>query len=270
MSFNLYDYNQQMYNNAEYFDYYNDLSMGMQRAHFHKIGDIEEDMEIIDILTGKGISMTYLCRCTKCGRTKKIAPYHFVHHSGTSHMHCSKQVKPLVDRKFYDTWKGLKQRIYNPKYEFYSHYGGRGLTCDYDCFADFFDDMWIPYQEALAKYGHDISIDRIDNDLGYVRGNLRWATRSMQQENTSKIRRCMAVSPDNTVYSFGNMQRFVERFPDANLTSKGIQAVCSGRYRYTSNGWIFCYMDDLSRYTYQVDKNGNPIPPATNVESNPQ
>ncbi len=46
------------------------------------------------------------------------------------------------------------------------------------------------FQAFLAEVGlppdKSLSIDRVDNSLGYVRGNLRWATASEQACNTSR------------------------------------------------------------------------------------
>ena len=79
----------------------------------------------------------------------------------------------------YTCWRHMKARCYNTKSLYYSHYGGRGIKmCQRwrDSFAAFYADM-SPRPEGL-------SIDRINNDGDYEPGNCRWATRTMQSQNT--------------------------------------------------------------------------------------
>lgn len=79
----------------------------------------------------------------------------------------------------YVAWRHIRERIFNEDHPAYRYYGGRGLTMHPE---------WAESFEAfLAEVGlrpsDDLSIDRINNDLGYVPGNLRWATRSQQNQN---------------------------------------------------------------------------------------
>ena len=77
-----------------------------------------------------------------------------------------------------------KSRCRNPNHSKYKGYGGRGIT-----FSEEFDDfvVWYDYVTNLPRYELkeelNLSIDRIDNDRGYERGNLRWATPHEQGMN---------------------------------------------------------------------------------------
>lgn len=83
------------------------------------------------------------------------------------------------------TLRCMKQRCHNPKDPKYSYYGGRGIAvCDRwksrDGLTNFVADVGL-------KPGSEYSIDRINNDGNYEPGNVRWATRSMQNRNRRKL-----------------------------------------------------------------------------------
>lgn len=79
-------------------------------------------------------------------------------------------------------WKNLRQRCNNPNNPLYPYYGGRGI--DYD---PRYDDRLVFEQDLKDTIGFrpspQYSLDRIDNDKGYWKGNLRWATKKEQSNN---------------------------------------------------------------------------------------
>jgi hypothetical protein len=71
----------------------------------------------------------------------------------------------------------MLQRCGNPKNPKYKDYGGRGITV---C------ERWKKFENFFADVGEKptgMSIDRIDNDLGYFPGNVRWTTSVEQSKN---------------------------------------------------------------------------------------
>ena len=89
--------------------------------------------------------------------------------------------------KLYKTWVGEKTRCYDQNYKYFYRYGGRGIIVSEE-FKTF--KVWLDYVEALPNYGEDgYTIDRIDNDKNYERGNLRWASKSVQTRNTVRLQK---------------------------------------------------------------------------------
>lgn len=81
----------------------------------------------------------------------------------------------------YGVWRHMLNRCYNPKHEKYPIYGGRGITV---C------DAWRHDFAAFLAYvgprpSPDHTIDRLDNNLGYQPGNVRWASYHEQNVNRS-------------------------------------------------------------------------------------
>jgi len=84
----------------------------------------------------------------------------------------------------YNRWQNAQQKCKNPKDPQYKNYGGRGLKFSTN-FEDF--DYYVDYLESLEDaYKEGFSIDRKDNDIGYIEGNIRWANKSTQSANISK------------------------------------------------------------------------------------
>lgn len=79
----------------------------------------------------------------------------------------------------YNILSQIKQRCNNSNAEWYSSYGGRGITiCDRwnDSFENFIADMGY-------RPSDDLSIERINNDGNYEPGNCKWGTGTEQQNN---------------------------------------------------------------------------------------
>ena len=87
----------------------------------------------------------------------------------------------------YQAWNGLKSRCYNPKYNKYERYGGRGIiVCDRwkNSFINFHEDMGDkPFLWA--------QIDRKDNNGNYEPGNCRWTTPAINAQNRSTTKLTM-------------------------------------------------------------------------------
>ena len=90
--------------------------------------------------------------------------------------------------KLYFVWYSMMTRCYNPDFQDYHNYGGRGIrVCD-----EWFDMMKF-IDDVTPGYFKGLQLDRIDNDGNYEPGNCKWATRVEQRMNQRKPRQWRAA-----------------------------------------------------------------------------
>ena len=77
-------------------------------------------------------------------------------------------------------------RCRNPKDIHYADYGGRGITVAQEWVDD--RGAFLRYIKTLDGWDNlDLEIDRINNDGGYEKGNIRFVTRGENLRNTRKV-----------------------------------------------------------------------------------
>ena len=83
--------------------------------------------------------------------------------------------------KAYSSWSHIKSRCYNPDNINYDTYGAVGIVME---------DSWIvDFPAFYAEIGEppssskDWGVERIDTTLGYLKGNIKWATQQEQTRN---------------------------------------------------------------------------------------
>lgn len=79
--------------------------------------------------------------------------------------------------KTYVCWAAMKSRCSNPRHKNWKDYGGRGIkVCE----------EWMQFENFLNDMGErpdGMTIERLDNNLGYCKSNCRWVRNETQQMN---------------------------------------------------------------------------------------
>lgn len=84
--------------------------------------------------------------------------------------------------RLYQIYTSMKDRCYRENARDYHRYGARGIKV---C-SEWLDSFDIFRTWALQNgYSDDLTLDRIQNDLGYSPDNCRWVTKKAQANNRS-------------------------------------------------------------------------------------
>lgn len=103
-------------------------------------------------------------------------------------LHAARITHGKSGTRLHGIWKNMRRRCLNPADKRFSDYGARGITLcpEWHEFPPF--ETW-----AMATgCRDDLTIERVDNDIGYSPDNCTWATKKAQQAN----RRITKKSPD--------------------------------------------------------------------------
>lgn len=123
-------------------------------------------------------SAYYLARCNVCGMEFETTIGNFKRY-GTKHENCTCHIPKNENlKRFRKIYSCMRYRTTNPKYTEWYLYGGRGISSEYYAdFMVFYKELFQSYLEHIEKYGvKDTTLDRIDCNGNYEKGNVRWAT----------------------------------------------------------------------------------------------
>ena len=76
---------------------------------------------------------------------------------------------------YYRLYYNIQERLKLPTYQ--------GKGCEFTNWQELRDYLL----DTIGEKPDGLTLDRVNNNLGYVRGNLRWATRKQQIENRCEM-----------------------------------------------------------------------------------
>lgn len=129
----------------------------------------------------------------------------------------------------YVAWRGIKKRCFLETCKAYKDYGSIGITMQNSWRSSF-----LAFLEHIGKKPDDglhYSVDRIDNNLGYFEGNVRWATASTQARNRGKL---SSNSSGFTGVKFVNKRNLP---PNENKFTLYTRAMCRENGKYKSKSF---------------------------------
>lgn len=147
-----------------------------------RVGDLFGRLSVIAVGQVAGTYRYYaICQCL-CGSKPKKIRQDGLKSGVVESCGCLQKERStkhgMTESIHYDRWKNMIDRCVNEKCSAYANYGGRGIkVCDrWLSLPSFIEDMSDGYFEGAE-------IDRKDNDGNYEPGNVRWATRSENNDN---------------------------------------------------------------------------------------
>lgn len=151
-----------------------------------RVGQHFGRLVVLERAANRGKKTAWICECT-CGNKTTVTSTSLVA-GDTASCGClaldTRTKHNMSQYPEYRVWLAAKSRCFNIRDRFYSRYGGRGITMDKDWAASF--EIFI--RDIGRRPSSQHSLDRIDNDRGYMSDNCRWATRIEQSHNTSANR----------------------------------------------------------------------------------
>ena len=139
-------------------------------------------------------------------------------------------------------WYSMIQRCHNPMSQAYENYGARGIIVSEE-FRSEPEGFWNYVDHVGLPPSPEMTIDRIDNDGNYERGNLRWADsltqvfnrrNSVQGHSGKKVDGITVIAPSPTYKSYKHM----------NNRHQGRDMVCA-RWMKSKGGGFNNFLEDM-------------------------
>lgn len=120
----------------------------------------------------------WICECISCGATQSVAGNHIRENIKGGCKSCRTKGNKHKYPKEYSVWQSIKCRVFNPNRKDYPRYSKLGMH------TPWVNDFMAFYNAVGERPSMKHSIDRIDTNIGYYPGNVRWATSKEQANNT--------------------------------------------------------------------------------------
>lgn len=145
-------------------------------------------LTVVKLLGSYKNSHYWLCQCD-CGGINETSTA-ALRSGNTATCGCAKRSRMLAinsarvthgrsGTRVYASWANMMARVYDPTNTHYKRYGGRGLVVE-DRFHDFNE-----FYDYMGDPPDGLTLERPNNEIGYVTGNIVWATQKTQQGNKS-------------------------------------------------------------------------------------
>jgi hypothetical protein len=178
------------------------------------------------------------CLC-ECGTKKEVGALSLKHGNTRSCGCLRREIQTthgFTGHPLYQTWRGMLQRCTNPNARSYRNYGGRNIPITV---CDRWRDPWLfaedihreigPRPEGRDEKGRALyELDRVNNDLGYRPGNVRWADRKTQRANQRTVAK-LTCERDEAMHGQDALAAEVDRLT-ALLASLGCEVPAGGEF----------------------------------------
>lgn len=133
-------------------------------------------LEIDDAESENHKRIYWKCMCD-CGKMNSVV-MDSLSNGRTRSCGCLKGTQKTSYGRPYSIWEHMRGRCLNENNTNFANYGGRGIsvTGKWKTFKGFWEDMKDGYRD-------DLTLDRIDVNGNYEKGNCRWATMKEQGNN---------------------------------------------------------------------------------------
>ena len=172
------------------------------------------------------------------------------------HAHQSLYCRPCRGRKtltrhnmsrdrLYKIWQGMRQRCENPNSTGFFRYGGAGIKLcseweDFEVFKN-----WA----VVNGYNKSLTLDRINNELGYNPDNCRWATPAEQSHNRKIGLDWKSVNEIRELYKTFTYLEIAKKY---GVHKHTIFLICKNKIWYDPNF--------IPTHLHRWNKNPSPIP----------
>ncbi len=137
--------------------------------------------------TSKQKSRYGLYECPDCFKHFEANSYNVKHGNQQTCASCRgtrvQTTHGMTGTTSYNTWKNMMARCENPTSTHYDRYGGRGITVckEWRTFENY--NKWFQKTNTSG-----LTMERMNNDLGYEPSNVRWKNMAHQAQNTTLLR----------------------------------------------------------------------------------